>query len=666
MVDRDRKRAGRRWWVRTALAAGGVGVAVAAFVSARQPGPSTPTTQTAPSTEAAATGSSASDSDYTTRPIAFIGRDTVITREELGEFLILRRGAGLLDQFVDRRIIDIACREAGIEVTAGEVEANLAEDLKGLGGITQGEFVKQVLRRYGKNLVEWKEDVVRPKLMMGKLCRTRIQVTEEDLHDAFEAQYGEKVECRIIQWLDTDLDAAIAAYPKIRDNEQEFSEQAKHQKISALASTGGKIKPFNRHLAIYNPAFKEKAVNDLIESEVFRLRPGEISNLLTVPGGRMAIKCDRRLPADTTINPAAVHDELLKEVTERKVLEEIPKVMKELRAKAQPESFPFVGKGTASEHAPFVPGASRGQVVAYIFNKVPVTREELGEYLITRYGAENLELLVNKHIIEVECEAKGITVDSADLTVALTEKVAATTGNQDAFDKLLKENHTTPYQFKEDVLRPQLLLTKLSAGRVKLSDEDLKAAYQAYYGEKIECRIILWPREERKYAMSEYAELRDSEQAFKEKASRQSNQALAASGGKLMATNGKDVLQIGRHTLGNEELERELFSLKPGEVSKLIETPQGIVVMKCDQRVPSDGSVPLEKVRANLVKEVTERRVQLEMPVVFAELRKKADPRLLLKDPKRPVDLTAEVTRDLDGGGPPRREKGAGKTPAGN
>jgi parvulin-like peptidyl-prolyl isomerase len=673
MVDRDSKRIVRRWLGRSLVAVGGLATALAAFSSARQPAPSASApAQTAPAPQAAPAATP--DSDYGKQPVAFIGRDSVITREELGEFLVLRRGAEKVDQFVDRRIVDMACKEAGVEVTAGEIEASLAKDLKDLGGITQSMFVKQVLRRYNKTLVEWKEDVIRPKLQMSKLCQARIQVTEEDIRAAFEARYGEKIECRIIQWAkrpkkeddDRVKAAAEAACAKMHANDQLFDELARHQEVGPLAATGGKIKPLNRHLAAYNPPFQEKKANDLIESTAFQLQPGEVSTLLEVPGCYMVVRCDRRVPADTAINPAAVREEIVNEVTERKTLAELPKVADELRKKAKPTR----GMGdaaTANTLTPFVPGSSHGRVVAYVYGNVPVTREDLGEFLITRYGASALELLVNKHIIDDEAKAKGVRVEPAEIETALAEKIAAYGGKKGEFDKALAENHVTPAQYREDVLRPQLLLTKMSADRVKVTDADLEAAYAAYFGEKIECRLILWPREERKIAMNEYAALRDSEQSFAEKAGRQSSPELAKNHGHLM--DGDHVRLIGRHTLGNTDLERELFSLHDGEVSKLVETPEGIVVMKCDRHVPADPTVTPSAVRPKLLKEVTERKIQVEIPLLFAELRKQAEPRLLLKDPNKPIDLEAEVKHDLAEGGAAEKAGGkgrSGKAPAGN
>jgi hypothetical protein len=519
MVDRVKQRSIRRWWVRAALAALVPGAAVAAISFGRQPAPSTPATQSAPGVQAATPVAPPADSDYTTRPVAFLGHDTVITREELGEFLIYRRGPLKVDPLVNRRIIEIACRDAGVEVTAGEVEASFAEDLKGFGGITPNDFVKQVLRRYGKNLTEWKEDVVRPKLMLGKLCKSRVRVSDEDLSAAFEARYGEKVECRIIQWPKTAAEAAKAAYPNLRDSEQAFSDLAKRQEMSALASAGGKVKPLNHHLAEFNPPFGDKEVNDRIEREAFRLQPGEVSGILEIPDGLIVIKCDRRVPADTTINPAAVRADLAKEMTEKRTLQEIPKLFNELRDRAKPVS---ALKDTPALPPAYTPGVSKGRVVAYIHGNVPVTREELGEFLITRYGAEYLDLMVNRRIIEDECKAKGVTIDSSEMEIAWQAKAAAS-GGPAAFRQMLIANHTLPYQYKEDVLRTQLQLAKLSAGRVKVTDDDLKAAYEAYYGEKVECRLIMWPKDERKFAMAEYAGLRDSEEKFCEKCSKQAN-----------------------------------------------------------------------------------------------------------------------------------------------
>src|SRR5215831_3538563 len=55
------------------------------------------------------------------------------------------------------------------------------------------------------------------------------------------------------------------------------------------------------------------------------------------------------------------------------------------------------------------------RIVAYIYGNIPVTREELGDYLIARGGYEKVELLVNKKIIEVAAAQRNITVTDLEV-----------------------------------------------------------------------------------------------------------------------------------------------------------------------------------------------------------------------------------------------------------
>jgi hypothetical protein len=183
-------------------------------------------------------------------------------------------------------------------------------------------------------------------------------------------------------------------------------------------------------------------------------------------------------------------------------------------------------------------------------------------------------------------------------------------------------------------------MTKLCKGSVKCTEVDVRAAYEAHYGEKVKGRIIMWPRGEEKLAFQEFASIRDSEEAFANKARHQASSQLAAKGGELDRP-------ITRHSTGNEELEKEAFSLQPTDVSRVIQTPEGYVVFKCDERIRADANVKLDDVRAALVKEVLEKKTQMEIPRRFADLKKKAGPRQLLKDLEHPTDLAAEVEREL-------------------
>jgi hypothetical protein len=294
---------------------------------------------------------------------------------------------------------------------------------------------------------------------------------------------------------------------------------------------------------------------------------------------------------------------------------------------------------------PSAPNASTdngNRWVAVINGNIPITREEFGEYLIARHS-DQLELLVNKKIIENACKQRGIEVSQAEVDAALAEDLKGLKVNLDLFvNKLLKQYHKSLYEWKEDVIKPKLALTKLCRGRVQISDQDYQAAFQAYYGEKVDCRIILWPKGEEKHAMNAYADLRKSDADFDRIARQQASPTLAATGGQIQP--------FGRHTTGNDELEKEAFNLQPGEISRLIGTPDGTVVLKCIRRIPADANKKIENERAALEKEIVEKKTQLELPKVFKELQDQAQPKLFLKKYTTEEELVRDVTRELQSG----------------
>src|SRR5262245_10674059 len=97
------------------------------------------------------------------QPVATINGEP-ITREEYGEYLIRLHGAAKLEAFVNRRIIERACNQKKIAVTEAEIEEELDRDLKQLN-VDRDQFVKDVLKQDGRSMAEWKEVVLRPRLM---------------------------------------------------------------------------------------------------------------------------------------------------------------------------------------------------------------------------------------------------------------------------------------------------------------------------------------------------------------------------------------------------------------------------------------------------------------------------------------------------------------------
>lgn len=564
--------------------------------------------------------------DYASRVVAFVndsaGRPQPITRQELGEYLILRLGSQKLPTLINKRIVDHECKARRIEVTAAEVDAALLEKMRGLA-VDRATFIRTVLARHKKNLMEFKEDDLRPNLQMSRLVRNRVDVSAADLRKAYESAYGEKVECRLIMWPEKDLQKAQDAYPRLRDDEQAFAEAA-YRQGGYLASTGGKTKPIGRY-----------SMDENVEREVFKLRPGMVTPLIRSPQGILLFRCDRRIPPDTTVAFEAVREKLAAEMTELKQTQTMALAFKTMRDKARPQVLL-----KAAEKVPTGPMPAPTEAVAWLWGKEPITREELGEFLIRRFGAEKLPFLVNRRVIETACHSRGLFVSDAEIDRDLDDylKTLQPVMDRKVFEKeMLSRMGKTLLEWREDVVRPKLMLGKLAQGRAKCTAEDLRNCYEAHYGERLECRMILWPKDQFRFAQALYPTIRDSEKEFKSAAIKQATPSLAAKAGLLPP--------FGRNTFGNVDVEREAFRLMPGEVTPLIGTPEGFVVLRCEKRFPANKSVTLEKARPQLEAEVLKKKNELEMQLAFKELYDKASPKLLLKTGDEPVNLVSETKK---------------------
>ena len=68
-----------------------------------------------------------------------------------------------------------------------------------------------------------------------------------------------------------------------------------------------------------------------------------------------------------------------------------------------------------------IPEIPPQRVVAYIHGNVPITRDDLADFLITRGGHEKIDLLINRKIIEIECAKRKVTVTPQEMEAQLNE-----------------------------------------------------------------------------------------------------------------------------------------------------------------------------------------------------------------------------------------------------
>lgn len=264
------------------------------------------------------------------RPIAYLYDTLPVTQEEFGKFLMDRGGADKLDQFINIRIIETEAARRKITVTKTEMEADLAKTLEGMS-VNHNDFVKVVLPKYGKTLYEWMEDVVRPRLLLAKMCRDNVKVSDEHLKIQYERLHGEK---RLVQMIlfpkSDDANSVAKIRGRIVSDAAEFDSVARGQANPLLGASKGIIKPISRHL---------QGEDKRIEETAFKLKAGEVSEILVTEQGYVILKLNEVLPPSDKVTFETEKSKLYAAAFEERLEQEIPKMFATLKEAAKPKTM---------------------------------------------------------------------------------------------------------------------------------------------------------------------------------------------------------------------------------------------------------------------------------------------------------------------------------------
>ena len=120
----------------------------------------------------------------------------VITRQQLADECIARKGKEIAEILIHRTLVEQALRAKRLEVTAAEIDQEIETVAKRFG-ISREGWLRTLDKSAGspRCSMPGTSSTLR---CVRKLCAGRVQVTPKDMKDAFEAQYAEKIRCRMI------------------------------------------------------------------------------------------------------------------------------------------------------------------------------------------------------------------------------------------------------------------------------------------------------------------------------------------------------------------------------------------------------------------------------------------------------------------------------------
>ncbi len=236
-----------------------------------------------------------------------------------------RHGAEILDNIINRTIIQQACDQRGVMVTPAEVQQEVI-DIASKFNLPLETWYQMLQSERGITAEQYHRDVIWPMLALKKLAGGEVNVTEEDMFRAFERDYGPRVRARLIL---------------IEGNNRQASEiwnkcNAAPDTFDALAREYS-ADPNTRPLGGLIPPIRRFGGDPRIEEAAFAMQPGQISNLIAIDGvvdRYVILKCEGF--TEPLVNDIRqVWDELLAQITEEKVQESVAITFDNLRQSAE-------------------------------------------------------------------------------------------------------------------------------------------------------------------------------------------------------------------------------------------------------------------------------------------------------------------------------------------
>jgi parvulin-like peptidyl-prolyl isomerase len=521
-----------------------------------------------------------------------------ISRQDLGYQCLRRYGEEVLESLVNKQLINEALKERGIQISDKDVALEI-DRIAAKFNLPTDRWLALLREERGFTESQYRREVVWPMLALRKLSAAEVQVTKEELQKAFESEYGPKVRARMI--ILPTLKEAQTVHAQAVADPSKFGELARKGEDPNIAAASGVIPPIGLHMG-----------SPEIEKAAFALNKGEISQPIAVANKFVILYCEDRIPEQyvATQNLPLIDKQLTEKLREEKI------------RRASSEFFAKMQESSKIENVWNDPAKRKAQPgVAATINGKPITIEQLQSECLERHGAEVLEGEINRKILTQELARRKIAVTQQDLDAEIARAAESygifkkgTTTEPDVeawLAQVTAHDGATVDIYQDDAVWPSVALKRLVGDKVQVTDEDLQKGFESSYGERVEVLAIVLG--DQRQAQRVWDDLRKTptQAYFEEQAENYSIEPASR------ANRGK-VPPIRRHS-GGGAIEQEAFKLKAGELSSILAVDDQFVILRCVGRT-KPVQVDFESVKANLYKDIHEKKIRVEMNNEFDRL----------------------------------------------
>lgn len=246
-------------------------------------------------------------------------------------------------------------------------------------------------------------------------------------------------------------------------------------------------------------------------------------------------------------------------------------------------------------------------------NGQEVTRQEVAQQCMRRFGTDVLESIINKMLVFDECQRNGIVITEKDVNDDIVKSAKAFGMSGERYVKLIcSRRNITEDRLKNEIVWTELALRRLAASQIQVTPDELNKRMEFEYGAKVQVREITVNTREKAEQLVQAAKADPA--SFERLAKDHSvNPNSAAMGGLLPPIRKNSDLPV---------FEQVAFSLQPGQVSDVFQVEDKFLILKCLRIFPqvelNNEQVTLTHER--LVEEITNDKLRETAANLFRTL----------------------------------------------
>ena len=583
-------------------------------------------------------------------PLAIDGE--AVPRAEFLAWLVRTRGGAAAGDFAVATALERAARDHGVIVTDQDVRERVREDdaeriRETFGGDREAWLAE--LRRLGSDAERHVDDALerrRQELLVERLARALREPDEAALRAAWVREYGPGGRRPELSVLHLDVDPPIPPPDATREEVEALrraAREAVHARALELRAQAQAGTPFRQLVERHSDDAATRARGGRIEGldervrwtrtvrdAVAALEEGQVSEPLLARGGWNLFRAD-----EVTVTPYEdVRDELLARLSARPAsASEVAAVVERFAGAPEVRVLPELS-------APPSEGAQRLDAPVLEVDGRPVTRRELGEWIVGREGPTLARSFAERRLVEQLAAAEGIEVTPAEIEARLDEDAQRMVdvfhrGDRERWLADLTARGTTYEEWRRDAApraRHDLLAGELLAAERTVTDARVRREWEHRHGpggesprvrflmkevpppdEPLEDRAAIerYVAEQKARLTEELLELRrrivEDGEDFAALARRHSDDESTRDRG------GEPAERFRLHTWP-QHVQEALRDLEPGELSQPVEVAGGLVFLF---QLVEVVETPFEEVEAALRAELEAERPSLVDTAAF-------------------------------------------------